>query len=176
MSGGKKTGSGPLALKRELRELTGEVQVKHRAVDETAAQLERLEREIARLTEDLEALRAQQQKQEKEALALDHEHRKMAEEFARAQSRFSVARLELERLRQEGSACPRTAGARSAGAGREGNGARDRRAGSGAVARGFRRAADAKRTAWRKSTANLRAELAGFEERQRSERASAGPA
>ena len=102
VSGGKKTGSGPLALKRELRELTGEVQTKHQAVEETGARLEQLEREIAGLTEDLEALRLLQQKQEKEALALDHEHRKMAEEFARASSRLSVARLELERLKQEG--------------------------------------------------------------------------
>ncbi len=103
VSGGKKTGSGPLALKRELRELTGEVQVKHRAVEETAALLERLDREIAAYSEDLETLRSQQQNQEKEALALDHEHRKLAEEFARSSSRLSVARLELDRLWMEGS-------------------------------------------------------------------------
>ena len=103
VSGGKKTGSGPLALKRELRELTGEVQVKHRAVEETAALLDRLDREIAAYSEDLEALRSQQQNQEKEALALDHEHRKLAEEFARSSSQLSVARLELDRLRLEGS-------------------------------------------------------------------------
>ncbi len=102
VSGGKKTSSGPLALKRELRELTGEVISKHTAVEETAAGLDQLEREIATLSDDVEALRALQQNQEKEALALDHEHRKMAEEFARASSRLSVARLELERLRQEG--------------------------------------------------------------------------
>ncbi len=102
VSGGKNTGSGPLALKRELRELTGEVQLKHHAVEETAARLEQLEREISGLSEDLEALRLTQQKQEKDALALDHEHRKLAEEFARASSRLSVARLELDRLRQEG--------------------------------------------------------------------------
>ncbi|HTS50356.1 MAG TPA: chromosome segregation protein SMC [Bryobacteraceae bacterium] len=102
VSGGKKTGSGPLALKRELRELTGEVLTRQQAVEETAARLDQLEREIAVLGEDLEALRGLQQKQEKEALALDHEHRKMAEEFARASSRLSVARLELERLREEG--------------------------------------------------------------------------
>ena len=102
VSGGKNTGSGPLALKRELRELTGEVAVKHRAVDETAALLEQLEREIATLSEDLESLRTLQQSQEKEALALDHEHRKLAEEFARASSQLSVARLELERLKREG--------------------------------------------------------------------------
>ncbi len=102
VSGGKKTGSGPLALKRELRELIGEVQVKHKAVDETAALLAQLEGEILAFSEDLESLRTLQQNQEKEALALDHEHRKLAEEFARAQSQLSVARLELERLRQEG--------------------------------------------------------------------------
>jgi chromosome segregation protein len=102
VSGGKNTGSGPLALKRELRELTGEVVVKHRAVEETAALLENLEREIATLSEDLESLRTLQQSQEKEALALDHEHRKLAEEFARASSQLSVARLELERLKREG--------------------------------------------------------------------------
>jgi len=102
VSGGKKTGSGPLALKRELRELTGEVQVKQRAVEGTATALDQLEREIAGFSEDLESLRSLQQKQEKDALALDHEHRQLAEEFTRAQSRLSVARLELERLRQEG--------------------------------------------------------------------------
>src|SRR6202043_3920955 len=58
VSGGKKTGSGPLALKRELRELTGEVQVKQRAVEGTASALEQLEREIAGLSEDLESLRS----------------------------------------------------------------------------------------------------------------------
>ena len=102
VSGGKKTGSGPLALKRELRELIGEVQVKHKTVDETAALLAQLEGEIHTFSEDLETLRTLQQNQEKEALALDHEHRKLAEEFARAQTQLSVARLELERLRQEG--------------------------------------------------------------------------
>ncbi|HEV2689424.1 MAG TPA: chromosome segregation protein SMC, partial [Bryobacteraceae bacterium] len=102
VSGGKKTGSGPLALKRELRELTGEVATKHKAVEETATLVERLEREIETFSEDLETLRSLQQSQEKEALALDHEHRKLAEEYARASSKLSVARLELERLRQEG--------------------------------------------------------------------------
>src|SRR6202035_6015681 len=103
VSGGKKTGSGPLALKRELRELTGEVLVKQRAVEGTATALDQLEREIAELSEDLESLRSLLQNQEKEALALDHEHRQLAEEFARAQTRLSVARLELERLRQGGA-------------------------------------------------------------------------
>jgi chromosome segregation protein len=101
VTGGKKKGSGPLALKRELRELTSQVQAKQAAVAETVSLLEDLDREIARLTEELERLRSVLQAQERDALALDHEHRKLAEEHARAGQRLSIARMELGRLRQE---------------------------------------------------------------------------
>jgi len=101
VSGGRKTAGGPLALKRELRELTAQAETRQRAVDELTAQLEELERDTAKLAEDLEQLRAAQQTQEKDALALDHEQRKLAEEYARAGSRLSVARLELDRLGRE---------------------------------------------------------------------------
>jgi chromosome segregation protein len=103
VSGGKKTGSGPLGLKRELREITGHWQNRQKELDETRSLLEGLEVEISQLTEELERLRALQQKQEKDALALDHEMRKMAEEFSRANSRLSVARMELQRLQTEGA-------------------------------------------------------------------------
>ncbi|MGI8745041.1 MAG: chromosome segregation protein SMC [Bryobacteraceae bacterium] len=102
VSGGKKKGSGPLALKRELRELTDQVQAKQSAVAETTLLLENLDREIARYSEELEHLRGVQQAQERDALALDHENRKLAEETARASQRLSIARLELDRLRKEG--------------------------------------------------------------------------
>ena len=98
VTGGKKDAGGPLALKRELRELMGQVEHREREADEMTSSLEGLEREAALLAEELEVVRAQQQVQEKDALALDHEHRKMAEEYARAGSRLSTARLELERL------------------------------------------------------------------------------
>ncbi len=101
VSGGHKTAGGPLALKRELRELSGQVETRQRESDELSGELEELERGTAILAEDLEQLRAVQQAQEKDALALDHEQRKLAEEFARAGSRLSVARLELERLTRE---------------------------------------------------------------------------
>jgi chromosome segregation protein len=101
VSGGHKTAGGPLALKRELRELSGQVETRQRQSDELSGELEELERGTAILAEDLEQLRAMQQAQEKDALALDHEQRKLAEEFARAGSRLSVARLELERLTRE---------------------------------------------------------------------------
>ena len=171
VSGGKKTGSGPLALKRELRELTGEVQVKQRAVEGTATALDQLEREIAGFSEDLESLRSLQQSQEKEALALDHEHRQLAEEFARAQSRLSVARLELERLRQEG------------GRAKEQQERDQRLLDERETARSIEEQVleqsradfeelQAQAHGLAEEHAALRAELAGFEERQRSERAT----
>jgi chromosome segregation protein len=101
VSGGRKTGSGPLALKRELRELTTQTSAKQRAVDETNEMLIKLERETQGLAVELETLRTRQQREEREALALDHEMRRLAEEFARANSKVSVSRLELQRLERE---------------------------------------------------------------------------
>ena len=101
VSGGRKTSSGPLALKRELREVKAQVQARQKRLEETAARSESLERDIARLEQETERLRGAQQSQEKEALALDHEMRKLADELSRAGSRLSVARLELDRLAKE---------------------------------------------------------------------------
>jgi chromosome segregation protein len=171
VSGGKKTGSGPLALKRELRELTGEVQVKQRAVEGTATALDQLELEIAGLSEDLESLRSLQQSQEKEALALDHEHRQLAEEFTRSQSRLSVARLELERLRQEGSRAreqqerdQRLLDDREAARSVEEQVLEQSRADFEELQSQAHKLAE--------EHGQLRADLAGLEERQRSERAT----
>ena len=101
VSGGKKLPSGPLALKRELREIKSLVDQRQKECDQTVAALEGIEEEIARLTEEQERLRSLQQQQEKDALALDHEFRKLSEEYNRSNQRLSVARLELERLRKE---------------------------------------------------------------------------
>ena len=101
VSGGRKTGSGPLGLKRELREVSSLFLSRNRQMEGAVSQIEELEIEISRLTEDLELLRQTQQTEEKEALALDHETRKLSEELARTNQRLSVARLELERLARE---------------------------------------------------------------------------
>ncbi len=101
VSGGKKTGSGPLALKRELRELNTTALNKQKQVEATAEHVESLEEEIAALAVELDRLRITQQSQEKEALAIDHEMRKLSEELNRSNQRLSVARLELDRLSRE---------------------------------------------------------------------------
>ncbi len=101
VSGGKKTGAGPLQMKRELREVNSKAREASERMEETSAALDAAERQAAALAERLDAARAQQQLREKEVLALDHEARKLAEESNRAAQRLSVSRLELERLRLE---------------------------------------------------------------------------
>ncbi len=103
VSGGKKSAGGPLALKRELREMTGLVQDRLRQTEKAAASVELLEEELASLGDELEKLRAEQQEKEKAVVAAEHEQRKLAEELTRLNSRLSVARMELERLEREKS-------------------------------------------------------------------------
>jgi chromosome segregation protein len=98
VTGGKKSGAGPLGMKREARELAGKLESRQAALDDLLARLETLNGEISGLEAEVERLRALQQSREKDRVALDHEMRKLGEDLARANSRVSVARLELERL------------------------------------------------------------------------------
>ncbi len=98
VAGGKKSGAGPLAMKREARELAVTLDGRERTLAEMVARLDGLVKEIAGLESELERLRGLQQAREKDRVALDHEMRKLGEDLARANSRLSVARLELERL------------------------------------------------------------------------------
>jgi chromosome segregation protein len=102
VTGGKKSGAGPLAMKREARELTVKLQGRQGKLDEMLARLDSLNQEIIGLEAELERLRAVQQAREKDRVALDHDMRKLGEDLARTNSRLSVARLELERLRRDG--------------------------------------------------------------------------
>ncbi len=101
VSGGKKSGAGPLALKRELREVQKLEVSKKQEVDSALATLVAVERAIAGLAEELEQLRVRQQMQEKEVLSMDLESRKLGEELQRVQTRLSNARLELDRLARD---------------------------------------------------------------------------
>lgn len=98
VSGGKKTGAGPLALKRELREVSELELKKQEELQAIQSRLGELESAVAALGEQLDALRSEQQSREKEVLALDHESRKLAEEFSRSSNQLESARAELERI------------------------------------------------------------------------------
>ncbi len=101
VTGGKKSGAGPLAMKREARELGVRLGQRQGALEEQSARLESLLGEITGLEAELERLRALQQSREKDRVALDHEMRKLGDDLSRSNSRLSVARLELDRLRRD---------------------------------------------------------------------------
>ena len=101
VTGGKESSAGPLALKRELREITALEQAKHEEMLAAQAAEAELEEQIAHLSEQLEALRSEQQAQEKGVLAFDHETRKLSEESQRVAARLAHARHELERISRD---------------------------------------------------------------------------
>ncbi len=101
LTGGRKKSSGPLVLKREMREYAAQLDQQERMLAEKVAEQEALQRDTAAMEAELERLRQLQQSKEKEAVSLDHEQRRAGEEINRANSRISVARQELERLKRE---------------------------------------------------------------------------
>jgi chromosome segregation protein len=101
VTGGNKTASGPLAMKRELRELSASYEKKQLEAAAGRERLEALEEASQLLAEELEIVRTELQTQEKETLLLDQEMRKIAEESKRTAQRLSASRLELDRLARD---------------------------------------------------------------------------
>jgi chromosome segregation protein len=101
LTGGRKKASGPLVLKREMREFAAQLTEQESVLAARVGDQEALQRETTALEAELERLRQLQQTSEKEAVSLDHDIRRTAEEINRSNSRISVARLELERLTRE---------------------------------------------------------------------------
>lgn len=171
VTGGRRTGAGPLALKRELREISALFD--QRQAELTAAQqaLEQLEAAIHGLAESLEQLRAQQQRQEKETLLLDQEMRKLNEEQQRAQQRLSLAGVELDRLGRdaERAGAERETKARLAAEKEEQRAAIE---GELEAARAELEGLKQQLDSIGEEHAVLRVELAGCEERRRSVQAS----
>ena len=104
LSGGKKSASGPLVLKRQLKELQAKLNSTQEQVNQKEAALGQAEDRLGTLQEELEVLRAQGQTKEKEGVALEAEARKLSEEQRRAGSRLQVARTEMERLLRDADA------------------------------------------------------------------------
>jgi chromosome segregation protein len=171
LSGGKKTASGPLAMKRELRELGRTLAVRESELAECVARADAHDRGIAVLESELERLRIVQQAGEKDTLALDHEMRKLTEETARANSRISVARLELERLvRENERSIEQRERNRDAIAEKEAQRAEREQVLASQREEMEKLEEDAAHAA--EEHAALRVELAGLDERHRAERAS----
>jgi len=173
VTGGKKSGAGPLAMKREARELAGKLQSRQNTLEERSAALDGVQREIAGLEAELERLRGLQQGREKDRVALDHEMRKLGDDLSRVNSRLSVARLELERLRRDAE---KSAGQRESNRAAVAEKERLRAAREEALEaeRQEMDKLEAQAATIGEEHAATRAELAGLEERHRGERAAMG--
>jgi chromosome segregation protein len=101
LTGGRKKSSGPLVLKRELRDYETQLKEQERLLTAKTGEQEALQHQTAALESNLERLRQLQQAREKDAVSLDHEIRRANEEINRANSRIGVSRQELERLKRE---------------------------------------------------------------------------
>ena len=101
VSGGKKSKAGPLALKRELREMGPRLAEIERKVEATAAALEKEQRELAEKNAELESVQSALQSAEKEALAVEHELRQLNDQLQRTGRTLSAALSEIERLSRE---------------------------------------------------------------------------
>jgi chromosome segregation protein len=173
VTGGKKSAAGPLAMKREARELATKLQGRQNSLDEMVARQDELRREIQGLESELERLRGLQQAREKDRVALDHDMRKLGDDLARTNSRLSVARLELERLRRdaEKSAEQRE---RNVTAVQEKERVRREREEALEAERQELEKFEGQAATITEEHAAIRAQLAGVEERRRGERAAMG--
>lgn len=101
VSGGSPELTGPLALKRELRELTLASRQLERQIEQIQAQVTALEREIQELGTRIEAVRAEQQSREKELVALEQRANQLDQQLQRTALRVSVSASEAARLCRE---------------------------------------------------------------------------
>ena len=171
VTGGRKSGAGPLAMKREARELAVTLRGRQAALDEQVARLDGLTQEIIALEAELERLRALQQSREKDRVALDHEMRKLGDDLSRTNSRLSVARLELDHLRRDAE---KSAGQRerNRAAVEEKERLRAAREETLEAERQELEILEGQAAAVGEEHAATRAELAGLEERHRGERSA----
>ena len=173
LSGGHKKASGPLALKRELREVAKVLAEQERSLTERTQGFENLTTEISGLEHDLDRLRSLQQTREKDALALGHEMRKLSDENSRANSRISVARMDLERLNRERERSVEQR-ERNRAAVAQKDGERAGREQALEVERQELEAAQGEAARIREEHSTLRAELAALEERHRAASSALG--
>jgi chromosome segregation protein len=171
LTGGRKQSSGPLVLKRELREYADQFIERECRLTARSSELENLDREMTALSAELERLRQLQQAREKEAVSLDHDLRRTSEEIHRSNSRVSVARLELDRLKREEERT-HEARARNLALAEQKEAERAERELALESLREQLDAAQSEAQRTNEEHAHLRASLAAVEERHRGERAA----
>ena len=101
VSGGRKSSAGPLALKRELRELRPKLAEMEKAFEDNRGASEAAEERIAALTAEREQLRTDVEAAQRAALGLQHELTRLDEQSQRSERRRAVSEQEVGRLLKE---------------------------------------------------------------------------
>ena len=101
VTGGKQRSQGPLAVKRELRDVVQQLSSLEQAMGEAETQVTVLGRRIAELTSLLERLDGERREAESQAMTSGHSLRQMDEEMTRVSERLSTYERELGRVADE---------------------------------------------------------------------------
>lgn len=101
VSGGRKSKAGPLALKRELRELRPQLAELEAALESNRSAAEQADEAITAKSAEREELRGTVRDAEREAVGLEHELTRLEEQAQRGERRAKVSEQEIDRLRQE---------------------------------------------------------------------------
>ena len=173
LTGGRKKSSGPLVLKREMREFATQLQEQEELLARTLAGQEDLQKSTVSFEQELERLRQLQQQREKDAVALEHEMRRAGDEINRATTRASVAKQEIERLKREEERIHETRGKNQLALEEKDSERAERERATEALREQLESAQkDSQRIG--EDHAVMRAALAGLEERHRGEKTALG--
>src|SRR5437764_655785 len=166
VTGGKQRSEGPLSMKRELRDVSRQVDELENALREQEGKVARLAREITELVARLDKLEAEKRDADKDAMTSGHTLKQLEQEIGRATSRIATYVSELDRLHTERDAlASRAAEQETALAAAEG--LRSELESAMATAQEQLAGLRAARDAASYSAAEMRAQLAAAEERRK---------
>jgi chromosome segregation protein len=98
VTGGKQRSQGPLAMKRDLRDVARLLEELERALREKEVRVFSLGREIKEMTSLLDRLESEQREAEKQAMTSGNQLSQLNAELARLRERLDVGERELQRL------------------------------------------------------------------------------
>jgi chromosome segregation protein len=101
VTGGKKSGEGPLALKRELRVIQKRCNELEQALQHEQAKVLTLGKEIQELTHLLDTLQEEKRDAERVVMTSGHALKQMEQEIARAEQRLNSYRVDLDRVSKQ---------------------------------------------------------------------------
>jgi len=103
VTGGKQRAEGPLSMKRELREVSRQLEDLERALRDGEMRVLTWSRELKDLSSLLERLEAEKRQAEHQAMTSGHLLQQLESEIARVSERLGVSQGELQRLAEERS-------------------------------------------------------------------------